>query len=212
MAKMKQRPADPKVLPSSRPLTLFFLVVLIGLSLVASQCATVSPVVTTGSGVDAKTPVLPTLTLPPEFYVLNLVDNQTFVTVDVTGTISPDMNPKGKLQVQRLTLPPPPCNQDNKCVRVVLDFRVVDSDNDNLLVTHFDPPMTLSVKYTNGDVEKVLGQDWQNLTLRFWNGERWEAFTPKVHGFWLEGNAMGGFGHVSISEWGDRAVVWGDPD
>jgi hypothetical protein len=218
MAKIKQTLADPKVLPSVRPLILLLLAVLIGLSLVAAQCATVEPVVTSGPAVtpaqvvtqekvvipDTTTP--PALTAIPEFYVLEFVDG-TFVTEGVTGTIPMEMNPDGKLQVHALTQPPPPCDPSNKCIRVVLDFRVFDTEKQEL-VTTFYPSMTLTVKYTEDDVSRVLDKNWQNLRLRFWNGEQWQAFP----GLALQGDAAGGFGHVSITAWGDRPVVWGDPD
>jgi len=64
------------------------------------------------------------------------------------------------------------------------------------------------VKYTDYDVSRVRDKDWKNLTLRFWNGAQWQAFP----GLGLVGDDTGGFGLVSITAWGDRAVVWGDPD
>ena len=101
------------------------------------------------------------------------------------------------------------CELQDNCIRIAMDFKVVERDS-NETVYQFDSPLGIEAPYTEGDVEQAgkLGY----LTLRYWSGSSWVAFTESEHQFRLEGDEQGGWGYVQITEWGDREIAWGGPD
>jgi hypothetical protein len=102
---------------------------------------------------------------------------------------------------------------DFKPARIVANIQIVDDEQGGLL-TEFDPPFELRVAYTAADFQRAQTKN-QNLTLGFWDGGRWIAFTSAKHGFHLEPAApnrplnAGGFGVVTLSKWGDPPLGWG---
>jgi hypothetical protein len=95
--------------------------------------------------------------------------------------------------------------------RLVINFALVDEDNPETILTEFDPPFELRVRYTRGDLERAK-KAGKSLELGFWNGDEWIVFTQEKHQFELQpdtqGNA-GGYGVILISHWGDPNIGWG---
>jgi hypothetical protein len=105
------------------------------------------------------------------------------------------------------------CELQDNCIRIVTDFKVVEDlgrGEDNPTVYELGEPLRIKVPYTEDDVGQAgkLGY----LTLRYWGGDSWVAFTESEHQFHLEGDEQGGWGYAQITEWGDRPIAWGGPD
>jgi hypothetical protein len=95
--------------------------------------------------------------------------------------------------------------------RLVINFALVDEDNPETILTEFDPPFELRVRYTRGDLERAK-KAGKSLELGFWNGDEWVVFTPEKHQFQLQSDAKenaGGYGVAQISHWGDPNIGWG---
>lgn len=95
--------------------------------------------------------------------------------------------------------------------RLVINFALVDEDNPETILTEFDPPFELRVRYTRGDLERAK-KAGKSLELGFWNGDEWVVFTQEKHQFKLQPDAQGnagGYGVVLISHWGDPNIGWG---
>jgi hypothetical protein len=91
--------------------------------------------------------------------------------------------------------------------RTLVNFVVVESAYAEKLVTTFDPPLKLEVKYTEQDVTNAKGKE---LTLAFWNGSVWVPFTKAKHKFRRQDDASGGgTAYVEITSWGDPPLAWG---
>lgn len=94
--------------------------------------------------------------------------------------------------------------------RVVLNFQIIEADEPAKVLTTFDPPFELRVRYTRAD-EKRAQDAGVPLELAFWNGSEWVVFTAEKHQFKLEADSQGSGGHgtAMISDWGDPNVGWG---
>ena len=95
--------------------------------------------------------------------------------------------------------------------RLVLNFELFDEDQPDTYLVEFEQPFELKVRYTRADLERAE-HEGAALALGFWDGKSWVRFTAEKHGFHLlpDANpAKGGFGVVSISQWGDPPVGWG---
>lgn len=95
--------------------------------------------------------------------------------------------------------------------RLVINLKFVDPMQPDKEVIEFDPPVEVRIRYTKEDyaIVKAVRRD---LCLGFWDGERWIRFTPRKHNFHLEYDTTpenGGWGVVSISNWGDPPHAWG---
>jgi hypothetical protein len=92
--------------------------------------------------------------------------------------------------------------------RPVIHLRLEDADQPGVEVRHFDPAITLRVRYTPKDL-KDAGD--AGLVLGYWDGAQWIKFKEK-HQFRLEPNepaGSGGFGVVVLSDWVDPPLAWG---
>lgn len=95
--------------------------------------------------------------------------------------------------------------------RLVINFALVDEDDQDTFLTEFDPPFELRVRYTKGDLERARRAN-QPLELAFWNGSEWVVFTQEKHQFELQPDSQGkagGYGIALISHWGDPQIAWG---
>ncbi len=135
-----------------------------------------------------------------------------FDTEGVTVTI-PDQ--KRKIGVRKLALGQPESMPSVKGgfqpARLVLNFELFDEDQPDAYLVEFEQPFELRVRYTRADLERAE-REGAALALGFWDGKSWVRFTAEKHGFHLlpDANpAKGGFGVVSIREWGDPPVGWG---
>ena len=95
--------------------------------------------------------------------------------------------------------------------RIVINVGAVDQDDENQVITTFDPPMELRIKYTPADQARASAAG-KSLNLGFYNEDlgRWIEFTQQKHSFRLEPDSSGntGVGIVQISHWGDPNVAW----
>ncbi len=95
--------------------------------------------------------------------------------------------------------------------RLVINFNLVDEDDPETILTEFDPPFELRIRYSRGDLERA-GRANKPLELGFWNGSEWVVFTPEKHQFELQPDSQenaGGYGVALISHWGDPNIGWG---
>ncbi len=119
------------------------------------------------------------------------------------------------LKVQRLALPAmeslPVVPGGFRPFRLVINLRLVDAMQPDTEVSTFDPPIEVRVRYTASDLKRAAAAGG-SLCLGFWDGTQWNRFTPEKHQFHLESGASpldGGWGVVSISQWGDPLKAWG---
>ena len=95
--------------------------------------------------------------------------------------------------------------------RLVINFGLVDEDNEDNVLTEFNPPIEVKIRYKQKDIESV-DEAKSSLRLAYWNGKDWEYFTEKKHDFKLVPDSKadnGGYGYVEISQWGDPPLAWG---
>lgn len=95
-------------------------------------------------------------------------------------------------------------------LRVVINFQVEDETKSGELITDFNPPFELRVRYTPADA-LAAQKAGLPLVLAFWDGSTWVKFTAEKHSFRLEPDAQGGGGAgiALIRNWGDPNVAWG---
>jgi hypothetical protein len=126
----------------------------------------------------------------------------------------PDQKSGIRVRKVRLELPPlrdMPGGPDFQPGRLVVNFELVDDDKPSMVLTEFEPPVELRVRYTRDDLDRARAAE-QPLTLAFWDGKVWVPFTRKKHDFELQPYpepGTGGIGFARISRWGDPAVGWG---
>lgn len=92
--------------------------------------------------------------------------------------------------------------------RPVIHLRLEEADHPGREVTHYDPAITLRVRYTPKDVKDAGDRD---PVLGYWDGSKWVKFKEK-HQFRLEADGpgqSGGFGVVVLSDWVDPPLGWG---
>jgi hypothetical protein len=104
-------------------------------------------------------------------------------------------------------------SKDSKFVpkRLVINFGLVDEDDEDNILTDFDPPIEVKIRYNQKDIEDAKASKG-NLRLAYWSGKDWEYFTEKKHNFKLVPDSKpdkGGYGYVKISRWGDPPLAWG---
>lgn len=95
-------------------------------------------------------------------------------------------------------------------IRVVINFKIVHKDDQDLIQTVFDPPFVLRIRYTHAD-EKCAEKRGEPLQLAYWDCDHWVRFTVAEHEFRLEPdpNGNGGVGIAKIKEWPDPPNAWG---
>jgi hypothetical protein len=95
--------------------------------------------------------------------------------------------------------------------RMVVGLEFFDPTNANAVVEKFDPPIKISIRYTNED-KTYADNVCRDLRLGFWDGTRWTRFTASKHEFRLEPDETsdsGGWGRVNVKNWIDPAKAWG---
>ncbi len=123
---------------------------------------------------------------------------------------------KSRVRVRKVKLPllterDMPARGDFRPGRLVINFELVDDDAPDTVLTEFDPPFELRVRYTQADLDRAAAAN-RPLRLAFWDGSDWVVFTPEKHGFELQPDekpGRGGIGFARIARWSDPAVGWG---
>jgi hypothetical protein len=95
-------------------------------------------------------------------------------------------------------------------IRVVVEIKLVEAANPEVIVERFDPPIQLRVKVAGEDIE-IAGN---SLTLAYCSGvgKLWKPFTTVQYDFHFEPEkqpSAGGEGVATIREWEDPAIGWG---
>jgi len=105
-----------------------------------------------------------------------------------------------------------PVDQRNfNIVRNVINLKLSIDEGGNSMITEFDPPIELQVKYTSFDYAASSGK----LNLTYWDGNKWVYFAD-VHQnyqllpFFPDRREIGGIAIVRISAWDDPHIAWVD--
>jgi hypothetical protein len=89
---------------------------------------------------------------------------------------------------------------------LVINLKVMAGDK---VVTHFDPPMELRVRYKPSDYIFAYGI----LKLGYYDGLRWSEFLSPNNYIVIPDDpahkGKGGWGIVEIHDWTDPTVGWG---
>ena len=107
---------------------------------------------------------------------------------------------------------------------LLMNPEVLDARHPETVLTTFEPPMEIQVKFPNAAIEnarQLVRKQKQNekyepttdevvaaLQLGFWDGARWVQFTKEKHKLRFLTTA-GIVGVVSLSKWGDPPIGWG---
>jgi hypothetical protein len=138
-----------------------------------------------------------------------------FPEVGVTVTVPPQNN-FSDVVLERLPLEGVPEMESDeeyfKLGRLVINFILYESENPEVILEEFDPPIEVQVKFTPADVEFAdVGE--KELAFAFWDGNEWIRFTEEKHQFNLnpleEDLIYSGFAQVFIQNWSDPSVAIG---
>ncbi len=94
-------------------------------------------------------------------------------------------------------------------IRVVINLKVVDADQESSLINIFDPAIELHVHFLQDDLDRAKEKE---LRLALWDGAHWLVLTGSQHQFQRiihKTDKYLGHGRVKIAEWGDPTVAWG---
>ena len=95
--------------------------------------------------------------------------------------------------------------------RMVINLKVVEAKPLNGIITHFDPPIEIRVRFTDADLNKAKASN-ATLALGYWDGIRWVRCTPGAHLYHLELERTGryaGWAVIKISHWTDPTLAVG---
>jgi hypothetical protein len=95
--------------------------------------------------------------------------------------------------------------------RPVINLKVVLANQPDTTVTHFNPPITICVRYTPSDVDMAKTKS-KDLSLGYWDGSTWIQCSAKTHYFYFLpdlDNADAGWGIIKIDQWNDPIPTWG---
>ncbi len=126
----------------------------------------------------------------------------------------PNQKSMAPVDVKEIPLPkkfPPPASIGFHPFRVVVGLEFFDPTKANAVVAKFNPPIEISIRYTNQD-KTYADNVCRELRLGYWDGTRWIRFTKTKNGFRLKRNkpsGTGGWGKVKVKNWIDPAKAWG---
>jgi len=95
--------------------------------------------------------------------------------------------------------------------RLVINLKLVDAEQPNTVVSVFDPPIEVRVRFKTSDLANAA-KARKPLCLGFWDGTQWIRVTPKDHKYRPDPGPSpqaGGWGVFSISQWGDPTIAVG---
>ncbi len=102
-----------------------------------------------------------------------------------------------------------PGNENFTPIRLLVNLAVVDYDNENTVLTAFNPPIEFDVNYTSQDLWESA-RIARSLKLAYWDGNSWVVFTESTNQYTLLPPATGTVANVKISTWvGDPPMSWG---
>lgn len=89
-------------------------------------------------------------------------------------------------------------------IRMVITLKVVKTTDPKTVVSVFEPPLEIRIRYTQADLKKAAGKPFK---LAYFDGKRWtpctyrQELTPK--------EAYPGWLVVNISKWDDPTIIAG---
>jgi hypothetical protein len=94
---------------------------------------------------------------------------------------------------------------------ILLNVVVARQDNPDLLVTQFDPPLTLEMTYSPEVLNRARELDLKYPVYGFWDGCKWVRFVPEKHRLDYQEEAhpteqVAGRAIVQLSKWSDPAL------
>lgn len=102
-----------------------------------------------------------------------------------------------------------PGNANFTPIRLLINLAVVDYDDENLVLSSFNPPIQIDVNYNSQDLWESARTN-KRLKLAYWDGNTWVVFTEELNNFLLQPPTTGTVGEVNISSWaGDPPMSWG---
>ena len=102
-----------------------------------------------------------------------------------------------------------PGNNNFTPFRLLHNLMVVDYEDDNLVISSFNPPIEFDVSYTSQDLWESARIS-RSLKLAYWDGSTWVVFNDTNNNYTLLPPATGTIANVKISNWaGDPPMAWG---
>ena len=102
-----------------------------------------------------------------------------------------------------------PGNDEFRPIRVVTNVAIVDYNDESKILSAFDPPIQLDVKYATQDLFEASRVS-RAIKLAYWNGSTWVVFTASDNQYQLHPPTTGNVGEVTIQSWiGDPPIAWG---
>jgi hypothetical protein len=96
--------------------------------------------------------------------------------------------------------------------RLIMNFAGENEGEPGVVLTHFNPPLELRVKFTKADQDRV-SDPVKDLKMAFWSEDEdnWVLFTKDKHQYKVEMNnsGKGGTATAFITHWGDPQVAIG---
>ncbi len=97
---------------------------------------------------------------------------------------------------------------------ILLNVVVARYDDQDALVTHFNPPFTLRMAYSAEDLERAKQAALEFPVFGFWDGCRWVLFTKEKHNLSYEPNPtptpeIAGHAMVELAAWIDPSIGHG---
>ena len=97
---------------------------------------------------------------------------------------------------------------------VLLNVVVARQDNPDLLVTQFEPRLTLKVAYSAEDLRRAREFKLEHPVFGFWDGCQWVLFTPEKHVLSYEPSLnptseIAGHAIVELAAWKDPSIGHG---
>jgi hypothetical protein len=108
---------------------------------------------------------------------------------------------------------------------LVINVEVVDAKDEHTVLTDFDPPLEIELKFPPSlikNARELAARQKTSITsaddlasvikVGFWNGARWVLFTKEKHNYRIQGNDTTGYvGKVNLKKWGDPPIGWNPP-
>jgi hypothetical protein len=95
--------------------------------------------------------------------------------------------------------------------RTLLNVVIAREDDTDVLVTEFEPPLTLKMAYSAEDLSRAQEFKLEHPVFGFWDGCQWVLFTEEKHKLSYEENPnptreVAGYAVVELAMWNDPAI------
>ena len=98
--------------------------------------------------------------------------------------------------------------------QVLLNVVVARQEDHDVLVTHYDPPLTLKMAYSMEALERAKEAGLEYPVFGFWDGCQWVLFTKEKHRLSYDNASdptaeIAGYAMVELAAWNDPAIAHG---